>query len=107
MFDERISHYRITGKLGVGGMGVVYDAQDERLPRRVALKFLPEELAGDADATRRLRREAQTIALLNHPQICTIYEVDEHKGRVFIVMERLEARTSRSTWRGRPSRRPR
>jgi serine/threonine protein kinase len=70
-------------------MGVVYEAQDERLRRQVALKLLSDELTDDADAGRRLRREAETIALLNHPNICTIYEVDEHEGRAFLVMERL------------------
>ena len=90
MIGRTISHYRVVGKLGVGGMGVVYDAEDQNLARKVALKFLPDELAGDPDATRRFRREAQTIALLNHPQICTVYEVDEFEDRTFIAMERLE-----------------
>ena len=90
MIGRTISHYLIVGKLGVGGMGVVYDAEDQKLARRVALKFLPDELTGDPDAARRLRREAQTIALLNHPHICTVYDVDEHEGRAFIAMERLE-----------------
>ena len=67
MIGSTISHYRIVGKLGVGGMGVVYEAEDQRLPRRVALKFLTDELTGNPDATRRLKREAETIALLNHP----------------------------------------
>jgi serine/threonine protein kinase len=90
MVGATISHYRVTGRLGVGGMGIVYEAEDERLPRRVALKFLADELAASPDAKRRLRREADLIASLNHPNICTIYDIDEHDGRPFIVMERLE-----------------
>ena len=90
MVGQIVSHYRVVGKLGVGGMGVVYEAEDERLPRRVALKFLSDDLAANADAARRLKREAQIISLLSHPHICTIYEIDEHEGRAFIAMERLE-----------------
>jgi len=90
MIGATISHYRVTGRLGIGGMGIVYEGQDLRLSRPVALKFLPEELVGDSEAARRLEREARTVAGLNHPNICTVYEVDEHEGTAFIVMERVE-----------------
>jgi serine/threonine protein kinase len=90
MIGTTISHYRVTGQLGVGGMGVVYEGEDIRLGRLVALKLLPQELADDAEAARRLQREAQTIAGLNHPNICTVYEIDEHAGSVFIAMERVD-----------------
>jgi serine/threonine protein kinase len=90
MLGETVGHYRVIGRLGIGGMGVVYEAEDIRLSRRVALKFLPDDVAGDPDATRRFKREAMMVADLNHPHICTIHEVDEDKGRVFIAMERLD-----------------
>src|SRR3990167_44230 len=102
MVGTTVSHYHVTGKLGVGGMGVVYEAVDTRLGRAVALKFLPAELAGDPDATRRLRREAQTIGGLNHPNICTIYEFDEYDGATFIAMERVEGRNLKLHMAQRP-----
>src|SRR5262245_22324091 len=89
MIGTTLSHYRIIGKLGVGGMGVVYEAEDTQLPRRVALKFLSQELVGDPEASRRLQREADNIARLNHPNICTIYELNDHEGNRFIAMERI------------------
>src|SRR4029434_8363774 len=90
MLGQTVSHYRITGKLGSGGMGIVYEAEDVRLRRRVALKFLPDESADDPDAERRFQREADTIAQLNHPNICTIFEIDRFEGRAFIAMECVE-----------------
>jgi serine/threonine protein kinase len=85
-----VSHYRVIGKLGQGGMGVVYEAADTTLPRKVALKFVSDDFAGDPETLRRLKREAETIALLNHPNICSVHEVSEQEGRPFIVMERLD-----------------